>query len=230
MRLAHLAHDRSLCWHPGLSFGTAKGARPESASRGTCHPGGIIPEWWATSSRIGGRHHSGIMGDLLPNRQLCGGAEPEGKPSRSGKSLHAQRVATQAVAGAGTTITAESQAHRHGLWNACDLRTAGGLPSNLRSFCRPISVKRSADKADVSGIGIAARTNQTGNRCHCLAGAVRVVLFGRLALMGPSCRSGRTHRSARLRNPHIDAGTVHAPEIWTRDISRLAHLSVPKIS
>src|SRR4249919_2930578 len=38
-------------------------------------PGEIIPEWWATSSRnggrnylgMGGRHHSGIMGGLLRN-------------------------------------------------------------------------------------------------------------------------------------------------------------------
>src|ERR1700730_9582480 len=48
-------------------------------------PGDIIPEWWATSSRnggrnylgIGGRHHSGIMGDLLRNRHahLCASGE-----------------------------------------------------------------------------------------------------------------------------------------------------------
>jgi hypothetical protein len=50
---AHLAHDRSLCWHPGLSFGTAKGARPESASRGTCHPG---------------RYHPGMVGDIISER------------------------------------------------------------------------------------------------------------------------------------------------------------------
>jgi hypothetical protein len=69
---AHLAHDRSLCWHPGLSFGTAKGARPESASRGTCHPG---------------RYHPGMVGDIISerwasvrqrNRGACAVAGPVG--------------------------------------------------------------------------------------------------------------------------------------------------------
>jgi len=31
--------------------------------------GDIIPEWWAASSRIGGRHHPGMMGDLDRNQQ-----------------------------------------------------------------------------------------------------------------------------------------------------------------
>jgi hypothetical protein len=50
---------------------------PESASRGTRPPGEIIPEWWATSSRnggrdhlgIGGRHHPGTTGGFTRNRQ-----------------------------------------------------------------------------------------------------------------------------------------------------------------
>src|SRR5258707_7712244 len=28
--------------------------------------GDIIPEWWATSNRNGGRHHSGMVGDIEP--------------------------------------------------------------------------------------------------------------------------------------------------------------------
>jgi hypothetical protein len=46
----------------GLSFATAKGARPESASRGTCHPGRDHPGM----SRNGGRDHLGTVGGFLP--------------------------------------------------------------------------------------------------------------------------------------------------------------------
>jgi hypothetical protein len=52
---------------------------PESASRGTPPPGEIIPEWWATSSRNGGRdhlgirgrHHLGTTGGFIRNRQAA---------------------------------------------------------------------------------------------------------------------------------------------------------------
>ncbi|MFZ1093922.1 MAG: hypothetical protein WAN75_32715, partial [Xanthobacteraceae bacterium] len=55
-------------------------------------PGEIIPEWWATSSRnggrnylgMGGRHHSGIMGGLLRNPQAPTGGK-ECKMSEFGK-------------------------------------------------------------------------------------------------------------------------------------------------
>jgi hypothetical protein len=46
----------------------SQGNGPESASRGTSHPGEIIPEWWAELSRNGGRHHSGMMGGFARNR------------------------------------------------------------------------------------------------------------------------------------------------------------------
>src|SRR5438046_5278986 len=63
----------------GPSFGSQRSG-PESASRGTRPPGEIIPEWWATSSRnggrdhlgIGGRHHPGMRGGFTRNRQLGG--------------------------------------------------------------------------------------------------------------------------------------------------------------
>src|SRR6266496_2461531 len=59
----------------GPSFGSQRSG-PESASRGTRPPGEIIPEWWATSSRnggrdhlgIGGRHHPGMRGGFTRNR------------------------------------------------------------------------------------------------------------------------------------------------------------------
>jgi hypothetical protein len=54
----------------GLSFGTAKREDLSRPAEAPAIPGDIIPEWWATSSRnggrhylgMGGRHHSGIMG------------------------------------------------------------------------------------------------------------------------------------------------------------------------
>jgi hypothetical protein len=49
----------------GLSFGTAKGEGLSRPAEAPAIPGDIIPDWWATSSRSGGRHHSGIMGGLL---------------------------------------------------------------------------------------------------------------------------------------------------------------------
>src|ERR687887_353278 len=60
----------------GPSFGNQRSG-PESVSRGT-RPGEIIPEWWATSSRnggrdhlgIGGRHHPGTTGSFTRNRHL----------------------------------------------------------------------------------------------------------------------------------------------------------------
>src|SRR6266478_5400384 len=44
----------------------SQGNGPESASRGTSHPSEIIPEWWATSSRNGGRNYLGMAGDIIP--------------------------------------------------------------------------------------------------------------------------------------------------------------------
>ena len=75
---AHLAHGRSLCWHPLPPLDSQRSG-PESASTGTRPPGEIIPEWWATSSRNGGRdhlgmrgrHHPGIMGAFTRNQQGC---------------------------------------------------------------------------------------------------------------------------------------------------------------
>src|SRR5213593_2446574 len=72
---AHLAHGRSLCWHPVPPLDSQRSG-PESASRGTPPPGEVIPEWWATSSRnggrdhlgIGGRHHPGMRGGFTRNR------------------------------------------------------------------------------------------------------------------------------------------------------------------
>src|SRR5205823_1173915 len=42
---AHLAHGRSLCWHPLPPLDSQRSG-PESASTGTRPPGEIIPEWW----------------------------------------------------------------------------------------------------------------------------------------------------------------------------------------
>ncbi|MCG2631080.1 hypothetical protein L6654_31070, partial [Bradyrhizobium sp. WYCCWR 13023] len=39
------------------------------ARRGLVTPGDIIPEWWATSNRNGGRDHSGMVGDIERNQQ-----------------------------------------------------------------------------------------------------------------------------------------------------------------
>src|SRR5450755_3011076 len=38
------------------------------ARRGLVTPGDIIPEWWARSSRNGGRDHSGMVGDIERNQ------------------------------------------------------------------------------------------------------------------------------------------------------------------
>ena len=54
----HLAHGGSLYWHPVSPLGTAKGARRESASRGTIL-GEIIPEY-------SGQHHPGVVGRIIP--------------------------------------------------------------------------------------------------------------------------------------------------------------------
>ena len=68
---AHLAHGRSLCWHsvPPLD---SQESGPELASRGTRHPGEIIPEQWARSSRNGGRNYPGTVGDIARNRHYEG--------------------------------------------------------------------------------------------------------------------------------------------------------------
>src|SRR6202035_901963 len=39
------------------------------ARRGLVTPGDIIPEWWARSTRNGGRDHSGMVGDIERNQQ-----------------------------------------------------------------------------------------------------------------------------------------------------------------
>jgi hypothetical protein len=39
------------------------------ARRGLVTPGDIVPEWWARSSRNGGRDHSGMVGDIERNQQ-----------------------------------------------------------------------------------------------------------------------------------------------------------------
>jgi hypothetical protein len=72
---AHLAHDRSLCWHPVSPLETAKGARPESASRGH------LPSR-AISSRNGGRHHLGTVGGIIS--EWVGGIIPESWAACSG--------------------------------------------------------------------------------------------------------------------------------------------------
>src|SRR5216684_2889709 len=40
------------------------------ARRGRVTPGDIIPEWWATSNRNGGRDHSGMVGDIERNQHV----------------------------------------------------------------------------------------------------------------------------------------------------------------
>src|SRR5436190_11338349 len=75
---AHLAHDRSLCWHPVSPLDEPKERDLSRSAEAPATPGEIIPEWWATSSRnggrnylgMGGRHHSGIMGGLLRNQHI----------------------------------------------------------------------------------------------------------------------------------------------------------------
>src|SRR5437667_6214894 len=60
---------RSLLW-------TAKGADLSRPAEAPDPPGEVIPEWWATSSRnggrdhlgMGGRHHPGMRGGFLRNR------------------------------------------------------------------------------------------------------------------------------------------------------------------
>ena len=66
------------------SSATARGAGPESASRGTRRPGDIIPEWWATSSRNGGRHHLGTVGGIIS--EPVGDIIPESGAASSGIS------------------------------------------------------------------------------------------------------------------------------------------------
>src|SRR3984893_5266178 len=50
----------------GLSFGTAKGADLSRPAEAPATPGEIIPEWWATSSRNGERHHLGTLSQCDP--------------------------------------------------------------------------------------------------------------------------------------------------------------------
>jgi hypothetical protein len=72
-----VTHGRSLCWHP-VPPSENRRSGPESAGRGSRPRGEIIPEWWATSSRnggrdhpgIGGRHHPGTTGGFPRNRHL----------------------------------------------------------------------------------------------------------------------------------------------------------------
>jgi hypothetical protein len=76
---AHVAHARSLCWHP-VSPSESRRSRPKSASRGAPTPrrdhpgmvGDIISESWATSSRNRGRDHPGIAGAFLPESAVVG--------------------------------------------------------------------------------------------------------------------------------------------------------------
>ncbi len=70
---AHLAHGRSLCWHPVPPLDSQRSG-PESASRGTPPPGrghpgmvgDIISERWARSSRNGWAASSRNEGRLPP--------------------------------------------------------------------------------------------------------------------------------------------------------------------
>jgi len=70
---AHLAHGRSLCWHP-VSPSESRRSGPEVGQQTHPTPGEIIPECGATSSRNGGarssrnsgRHHPGTTGGFPP--------------------------------------------------------------------------------------------------------------------------------------------------------------------
>jgi hypothetical protein len=71
---AHLAHGRSLCWHPVLSFGKPEGAdlsRPAEA-----------PDPRAASSRNSGRHHLGTAGEIIS--ESVGGIIPERRAASPG--------------------------------------------------------------------------------------------------------------------------------------------------
>src|SRR5713226_4873311 len=47
------------------------------ARRGLVTPGDIIPDWWATSNRNGGRDHSGMVGDIERNQHKPFQREPK---------------------------------------------------------------------------------------------------------------------------------------------------------
>jgi hypothetical protein len=70
---AHVAHGRSLCWHP-VPPSENRRSGPESASRG------IRPR--ARSSRNGGRHHLGTVGEIIP--ESVGGIIPERRAASPG--------------------------------------------------------------------------------------------------------------------------------------------------
>jgi hypothetical protein len=75
---AHLAHDCSLCWHPVSPLEQPKERDLSRPAEAPATPGEIIPEWWATSSRNGGRRHPGIVGGLLPESGILPGG-PAGR-------------------------------------------------------------------------------------------------------------------------------------------------------
>src|SRR3981081_1368747 len=58
-----MAHRKPLSRHPGP---LRKAERQDriGARRGLVTPGDIIPQWWATSNRNGGRDHSGMVGEI----------------------------------------------------------------------------------------------------------------------------------------------------------------------
>jgi hypothetical protein len=68
-------HHRFAVCGSGLASGRLHHPGESRPAEALAIPGEIIPEWWTTSSRnggrnylgMGGRHHSGIMGSLLRN-------------------------------------------------------------------------------------------------------------------------------------------------------------------
>src|ERR1700730_4209953 len=78
----------------GLSFATAKGADLSRPAEAPATPGEINPEWWATSSRNGGRDHRGIVGDIIPESWAACSRNQQSGP-------HARQVRTEAMGSVG---------------------------------------------------------------------------------------------------------------------------------
>jgi hypothetical protein len=125
---AHVAHDRSSLLASGLSFGTAKGADLSRPAGAPTARGEIIPEWWATSSRNGGRDHFGMVGAIIPE-------------SRAASPRNQQRDASTAIK---TLVHHNSQSRScRGGWGQVDVaRQVCAAKTEIQSSAPPAAAAR----------------------------------------------------------------------------------------
>src|SRR5581483_11982036 len=133
------------------------GAEPEEA---LVTPGDIIPEWWARSSRNGGRHQIGTVGEIIPEwwATSSGISRPRDETKRvlsNGRGANAGRLGVQTAGRSSDQAARLSGTDR--LDRRCDRRQA------LSPATRPAFVAGTKASSSMR-VGTGRRLPTTGPR------------------------------------------------------------------